>query len=76
MRATRAPRSDALVLFGASGDLAAKMLWSAVYRLEESGDLAGMPVVGVAASGWDDAALRDYARASLDRKQIAVAGDL
>lgn len=71
-----APRSGALVLFGATGDLAGKMLWPAVYRLEESGELAGIPVVGVAASEWDDAALHEYARASLDRKHIAVDGEV
>jgi glucose-6-phosphate 1-dehydrogenase len=65
-------RSSALVLFGASGDLAFKMLWPAVYRLEETGELDGMPVIGVAASPWDDERLRDYARESLQNKDIGI----
>ncbi|MFJ2895310.1 glucose-6-phosphate dehydrogenase [Streptomyces sp. NPDC087218] len=54
-------RSDALVLFGISGDLAKKMLLPALYRLTEAGKL-GVPVIGVAATDWDDAALREHAR--------------
>ena len=65
-------RSSALVLFGASGDLAFKMLWPAVYRLEETGELDGMPVIGVAASPWDDETLRDYARESLRDRNVDV----
>jgi glucose-6-phosphate 1-dehydrogenase len=42
------------VLFGASGDLAVKMLWPAGYRLEEAGERDGMPVIGVAASVVDE----------------------
>ncbi|MEU0098645.1 glucose-6-phosphate dehydrogenase [Streptomyces sp. NPDC006267] len=54
-------KSDALVLFGISGDLAKKMLLPALYRLTESGKLT-VPVIGVAATDWDDDALRRHAR--------------
>ena len=54
------PPGDVLVLFGATGDLAAKKLFPALFQLERHGQLH-VPVVGVAASAWDDAALRDYA---------------
>ncbi|MEI7030182.1 glucose-6-phosphate dehydrogenase [Streptomyces pratensis] len=54
-------RSDALVLFGITGDLARKMLLPALYRLTESGRLT-VPVIGVAATDWDDDALRRHAR--------------
>ncbi|MFI7008840.1 glucose-6-phosphate dehydrogenase [Streptomyces sp. NPDC050145] len=54
-------QSDALVLFGISGDLAKKMLLPALYRLTEAGKL-GVPVIGVAATDWDDDALRKHAR--------------
>ncbi|MER7722616.1 glucose-6-phosphate dehydrogenase [Streptomyces sp. NPDC096323] len=54
-------RSDCLVLFGITGDLAKKMLLPALYRLTESGKLT-VPVIGVAASDWDDDALRKHAR--------------
>ena len=49
----RAPRSDALVLFGATGDLARKKLFPAVYEMERDGR-CGMPVIGVPSSDWDD----------------------
>ncbi len=55
------PEADVFVFFGASGDLARKRIFPALYRLAERRRL-GVPVVGVAASGWDDAALRGYAR--------------
>ncbi len=57
-------RSDALVLFGATGDLAFKKLFPALYELELKGRL-GMPVIGVALSEGDDETLRARARESL-----------
>src|SRR6185503_17355897 len=59
-------RSGALVLFGATGDLAAKMLYPALQSLSQRGELE-MPVIGIARSEWDDARLRDYARRSLEQ---------
>ena len=53
-------RADALVLFGASGDLARKKLFPALYHLAAAKQL-GVPVVGVAVSDWDDTRLRAYA---------------
>ncbi|HYR62884.1 MAG TPA: glucose-6-phosphate dehydrogenase, partial [Actinomycetota bacterium] len=53
-------RSDTLVLFGATGDLARKKLYPALYHLVAEGKL-DLPVIGVAAAGWDDAKLRTYA---------------
>lgn len=44
-------KADVLVLFGATGDLAKKKLFPALYDLEELGQL-GMPVIGVASSKW------------------------
>ncbi|MGH3598028.1 MAG: glucose-6-phosphate dehydrogenase, partial [Mycobacterium sp.] len=40
-------RSDLLVIFGITGDLARKMTFRALYRLERRGVL-GCPVLGVA----------------------------
>jgi len=54
-------RSDVVVLFGATGDLAKKKLFPSLYLLAKGGRL-DMPVVGVAKSDWDDAGLRDHAR--------------
>ncbi len=59
-----ATRSDALVLFGATGDLAKKKLFPALYRLTATGRL-DMPVIGVAASDWNDDQFHDHARESI-----------
>lgn len=56
---------DALIVFGASGDLAYKKLFPALYELEAEGRLE-VPVVGVARSEWDDDGIRSRAQASLD----------
>ena len=50
-------RADALVLFGATGDLARKKLFGALYRLEAQHRL-DLPVIGVAPSDWDDERFR------------------
>jgi glucose-6-phosphate 1-dehydrogenase len=57
-------RGDALVLFGATGDLAFKKLFPALYELEGDGEV-DLPVVGVALSPGDDAMLRERARSSV-----------
>jgi len=46
-----AVQSDGLVLFGASGDLAYKMIFPALAALERRGRL-NVPIVGVARTGW------------------------
>ena len=56
--------ADALVLFGATGDLAKRKLFPALYHLERRGRLE-LPVIGVGRSQWDHDALRDYARAAV-----------
>jgi glucose-6-phosphate 1-dehydrogenase len=53
--------ADVLTIFGISGDLAKKMTFRALYRLEESGKL-NCPIVGVAIDEWDDERLRRHAR--------------
>jgi len=57
-------RCDALVIFGATGDLAKLETFPALVGLVERGVL-DMPVVGVAKSGWGLEQFRDYATASL-----------
>jgi glucose-6-phosphate 1-dehydrogenase len=59
-----AAEADALVLFGATGDLAKKKLYPALYHLVEQGRLT-VPVIGVAASQWGDDQLRSYAAESV-----------
>ncbi len=58
-------KAESLVLFGISGDLARKKLFSALYDLTASGQL-DMPVVGVASSQWTDDELRINARQALE----------
>jgi glucose-6-phosphate 1-dehydrogenase len=58
------PRSDALVFFGATGDLAYKKIFPALQGLARRGRL-DMPVVGVAKSGWTREQLVERARASV-----------
>src|SRR5215212_10272267 len=57
-------RVDALVIFGATGDLAKLETFPALVGLVDRGVL-DVPVVGVAKSGWDLGQFRDYAAASL-----------
>jgi len=58
------PEADALVLFGATGDLAKKKLFPALYHLEQRGRLQ-FPVIGVARSDWSDKSFREHARESI-----------
>ena len=53
--------ADVLAIFGISGDLAKKMTFRALYRLEARGKL-DCPIVGVAIDDWDDEQLRQHAR--------------
>ena len=54
-------RSDTLVLFGATGDLAHKKIFPALYHMVAKGTLAE-PVIGVAFDPWDTGKLVDRAR--------------
>jgi glucose-6-phosphate 1-dehydrogenase len=58
------PAGEVLVLYGATGDLARKMLFPALYRLTERGQLT-VPVVGVARAGQDTDQLRSHIAASV-----------
>jgi len=52
--------SDALVVFGASGDLAHKMIFPALYAMAKRGAL-NVPVIGVAVSKWSLAKFQQHA---------------
>jgi glucose-6-phosphate 1-dehydrogenase len=56
--------ADVLTIFGISGDLAKKMTFRALYRLEARGKL-DCPIVGVAIDEWDDEKLRAHAREAI-----------
>ncbi|MBO9623292.1 MAG: glucose-6-phosphate dehydrogenase [Sphingomonas sp.] len=57
-----------LLLFGATGDLAQRMLLPSLYALHADGLLpAGLTITGTARSDKDDASFREFARAALDQ---------
>src|SRR3989441_3418636 len=57
-------RSDALVFFGATGDLAVKKIFPALQAMAKRGHL-DVPVIGVAKAGWGIDELRARARESV-----------
>ncbi len=57
-------RSDALVVFGVTGDLVHKKIFPALYAMEKKGAL-DVPVVGVASSQWNIAQLHERATDSI-----------
>ena len=60
------PHSDALVFFGATGDLAYKKIFPALQAMVKRGHL-NVPVVGVAKAGWNLDRLRARAQESLEK---------
>jgi glucose-6-phosphate 1-dehydrogenase len=58
--------SDALVFFGATGDLAYKKIFPALQAMSKRGNL-NIPVIGVAKAGWTLDQLRARARESVER---------
>ena len=60
--------ADALVLFGATGDLAHKMIFPALYAMVKRGAL-DVPVIGVAYSKWDLQHLRARVRDSIAQRR-------
>ena len=61
-----AAHSDALVFFGATGDLAYKKIFPALQAMVRRGHLT-VPVIGVAKAGWTIDQFRDRARDSLEK---------
>jgi glucose-6-phosphate 1-dehydrogenase len=57
-------RADSVVLFGATGDLAKKKLWPALYSMFSQQRL-DVPIIGVGRSQWDDEQLRACAHDSV-----------
>jgi glucose-6-phosphate 1-dehydrogenase len=56
--------ADVLVIFGITGDLAKKMTFRSLYRLERRG-LLDCPIVGVARRNWSDEELHARARTAI-----------
>jgi glucose-6-phosphate 1-dehydrogenase len=62
----KAALSDALVLFGVTGDLAHKMIFPALYSMAERGALK-VPIIGVAFPKWSLAQLSNRVKDSIRR---------
>jgi glucose-6-phosphate 1-dehydrogenase len=60
-------RSDALVIFGATGDLVFKKIFPALYAMARRGRL-DMPVIGVARSDWTLEKFQERARESIHKR--------
>jgi glucose-6-phosphate 1-dehydrogenase len=60
------PYSDAVVFFGATGDLAYKQIFPSLQQLAKRGKLAG-PVIGVAKAGWNLDQFKQRAKDSVEK---------
>jgi glucose-6-phosphate 1-dehydrogenase len=65
MSETTAQAADALVIFGITGDLARKMTFLSLYRLEVAGRL-DCPIIGVALDDWSLDHLHSSARQAVE----------
>lgn len=66
-QADAAPRSDALVIFGFTGDLASKKIFPSLYAMVKRGALT-VPVIGVAASKWSAEQVHRHVRDSIEHE--------
>ena len=66
-RADGGPPSDALVIFGFTGDLASKKIFPALYAMVKKGTLT-VPVIGVASSHWSRDQLHERVRDSVEHQ--------
>jgi glucose-6-phosphate 1-dehydrogenase len=67
--------ADVLVIFGITGDLARKMTFRSLYRLERR-KLLDCPIVGVAIDDWSADILREHARAAIEATGEPVDDDV
>ena len=58
--------SDAVVFFGATGDLAYKQIFPSLQKLAKRGKLTG-PVIGVAKAGWNLEQFKQRAQDSVEK---------
>ncbi len=64
-------KADALVLFGATGDLAKKKLFPALYDLEDLGEL-DVKIFGVASSKWTQDVFKENVESSVRARKPDV----
>jgi glucose-6-phosphate 1-dehydrogenase len=62
-------RSDALVFFGATSDLASQLVFPALQAMAKNGEL-NIPVIGVAGRPWSVDELRSSAKESLEKRSM------
>jgi glucose-6-phosphate 1-dehydrogenase len=67
--------SDAFVFFGATGDLAYKQIFPALYAMVRRGGFH-IPIIGMARAGWDLEKLKERARDSVRHSGEVDAGSL
>ena len=65
------PRSDAIVVFGVTGDLVHKEIFPAIYGLFRDENIS-VPVIGVARSDWTIAQLTARALDAVESRGIPV----
>ena len=65
--------SDALVFFGATGDLAYKKIFPALQAMAKRGHL-NEPVIGVAKAGWNLDQLKARVRDSVETRWLGSLG--
>lgn len=68
------PASDAFVFFGATGDLAHKMIFPSLYAMVKHGNLT-VPIIGVAHSDWGLDDLKQRARDAIGASSDDVDAD-
>jgi glucose-6-phosphate 1-dehydrogenase len=60
-----ATKADKLVIFGITGNLARKMTFQSLYRMERRGEIE-CPIIGVAIDEWSDDDLRSHAKQAIE----------
>jgi glucose-6-phosphate 1-dehydrogenase len=75
MNAPSSTAADVLVIFGITGDLARKMTFRSLYRLEQR-RLLDCPIVGVALDDWSVADLRNHARNAIESSGESIDDDI
>ena len=60
-----AAKADKLVIFGISGNLARKMTFQSLYRMERRGEI-DCQIIGVAIDDWSDDDLRNHAKQAIE----------
>ncbi|HTU38466.1 MAG TPA: glucose-6-phosphate dehydrogenase, partial [Acidimicrobiales bacterium] len=75
MADSTAATADVLVIFGITGDLAKKMTFRSLYRLEAR-NMIPCPIIGVARQPWSDDDLRQHAREDIEASGQAIDEDV